>query len=275
MKGIEDIVGWFCSTGSQSAVVALSGGVDSALVAAAAKRAFGSRAVAITADYKTLSKEELTSARRVAEELAISHRIITYSELENPDFVKNDEMRCYHCRTELGDHLRAESKRMSISLIVDGTNADDLLEHRPGIQAMREAGIKSPLAELGFGKAAVRQVAEQLGLSVYDKPSNACLASRLPTGTAVTPERLRRIEEAEAMVKSCTGVRQLRVRDHGDIARVEVARNEFQKILDPAILALIDGKLKSLGFRHVALDCAGYRSGSLVVIDGTPGGSHA
>lgn len=274
-RGIDELICWFRNTRSQSAVIALSGGVDSALVAAAAKRAFGSGAIAITADYSTLSEEELSSARRVAQELDIVHRIISYSELENPEFVKNDEMRCYHCRSELGSHLRKESERISVSLLVDGTNADDLLEYRPGIVAMRNAGIRSPLAELGFDKAAVRQVAKEIGLSVFDKPSNACLASRLPKGTAVTHEGLRKIEQAETFIKSTTGIRQLRVRDHGEIARVEIGRDEFSKIFDVDKLAAIDSKLKSLGYRHVAIDAAGYRSGSLIVLDRSVGGSRA
>jgi uncharacterized protein len=250
-------------------VVALSGGVDSAVVALAAKDALGEKAIAITADYKTLSQEELATASRVAREIGIAHRIVQYDELENPDFVKNDRMRCYHCRTELGEHLAAEAKKVGISLIVDGTNLDDLSDFRPGIKALREHGVRSPMAELGIAKAEVRDIARLRGLSVYDKPSNACLASRIPTGIEVTYEKLQRIESSEIVVKSIFGVRQVRVRDHGDLARIEVGKDELDKIFDAEKLALLDGKLKELGYRYVSIDPSGYRQGKLVMAGGS------
>jgi uncharacterized protein len=250
-------------------VVALSGGVDSAVVALAAKDALGEKAIAITADYKTLSQEELATASRVAREIGIAHRIVQYDELENPDFVKNDRMRCYHCRTELGEHLAAEAKKVGISLIVDGTNLDDLSDFRPGIRALREHGVRSPMAELGIAKAEVRDIARLRGLSVYDKPSNACLASRIPTGIEVTYEKLQRIESSEIVVKSIFGVRQVRVRDHGDLARIEVGKDELDKIFDAEKLALLDGKLKELGYRYVSIDPSGYRQGKLVMAGGS------
>lgn len=257
---------WFRANGD-SAVVALSGGVDSAVVALAAAKAFGTRAVAITADYKTLASEELAAAKRVANEIGIDHRIIQYSELDNPEFVKNDSMRCYYCRFELGTHLRTEAQREGIHLVVDGTNADDLKDYRPGIKALRENGIRSPLAELGVSKQQVRNIAHRFGLSVHDRPSNACLASRIPRGVPVTFEKLKRIEDAEVMAKSVLGVRQLRVRDHGEIARIEVATDEMTKLFDVAKLAILNTKLKELGFRFVSFDAGGYRTGNLVVID--------
>lgn len=266
MDSFHKLVEWFARNGD-SAVVALSGGVDSAVVALAAKKALDKNAIAITADYKTLAEEELATARQVAKEIGIEHKIIEYDELENPEFVKNDDMRCYHCRTELGQHLVQEAKRTGISLIVDGTNADDLTDYRPGIRALRENGVRSPMVELGITKSEIREIAKGFGLSIYDKPSNACLASRIPTGNEVTYEKLQRIESAEIIVKTIFGVRQVRVRDHGELARIEVGKDELQKMFDVDKLALLDGKLKELGFKFVSIDAAGYRTGKMVIID--------
>lgn len=268
MTAFDRLAGWFGESGGK-AIVALSGGVDSAVVALAAKKALGDDAVAVTADYKTLAEEELATARKVAKEIDIKHVIIEYDELENPDFVKNDGTRCYHCRTELGQHLAQEAKKLGAGLIVDGTNVDDLSDYRPGIRALRENGVRSPMAELGITKAEIRAMAKEHGLSVYDKPSNACLASRIPAGMEVTYEKLRKIESCEIIVKSIFGVRQVRVRDHGDVARIEVGRDELGRMFDADKLALLDGKLKELGFRFVAIDAAGYRAGKLAVVDGS------
>ncbi|NOJ28019.1 MAG: ATP-dependent sacrificial sulfur transferase LarE [Nitrososphaera sp.] len=261
----DRLVEWFSS--SKGAIVALSGGVDSAVVALAAKKALGDGAIAITADYKTLSEEELSTARKVAKEIGIQHTIIEYNELENPDFVKNDELRCYYCRTELGAHLAKQARKAGVSLVVDGTNIDDLSDYRPGIRALRENGVKSPMIELGISKAEIRDIARKFNLSIYDKPSNACLASRIPRGTDVTFEKLQKIESSEIIVKSIFAVRQVRVRDHGDVARVEVGKDELAKMFDADKLALLDLKLKELGFKFVAIDAAGYRTGNLVMID--------
>src|SRR5437867_166805 len=214
MDNFERLVDWFAKNGDR-VIVALSGGVDSAVVALAARKALGNNAMAITADYKTLADEELATARRVAKEIGIDHRLIEYDELENVEFVKNDMMRCYHCRTELGQHLAEEAKKANVALIVDGTNADDIADYRPGIRALRQNGVRSPMVELGLTKSEIREIAKSFGLSVYDKPSNACLASRIPTGSEVTYEKLQRIESAEIIVKTIFGVRQARVRDHG------------------------------------------------------------
>lgn len=270
MESMSRLVTWFSGNGDR-ALVALSGGVDSAVVAMAAFRALGPGALAVTADYKTLSREELDSARLVAREIGIAHRLIEYDELENPEFVKNDGTRCYHCRTELGEHLAMEANSSGIALIVDGTNLDDLSDYRPGIRALREHGVRSPMVELGIGKDEVRKIAKDCGLSVFDKPSNACLASRIPSGTEVTYEKLQRIEKAEIAVKTILGVRQVRVRDHGEIARIEVGKEELGKAFDPERLALADAKLKEIGFRYVAVDAAGYRPGKLL-IDGPKDG---
>src|SRR2546427_8277424 len=170
MESFDRMVRWFANNGD-SAVVALSGGVDSAVVALAAKKALGKNAVAITADYKTMAEEELTTARQVASEIGIDHKVIEYNELENPEFVKNDSMRCYHCRAELGQHLVEEAKKAGITLIVDGTNVDDLVDYRPGIRALRENGVRSPRVEPWITQAEIRGIARRFAHTVRAKPS--------------------------------------------------------------------------------------------------------
>jgi pyridinium-3,5-biscarboxylic acid mononucleotide sulfurtransferase len=264
-KNLYKLIEWF-SINTKSAIVALSGGVDSAVVALAAKKALGTNALSITANYKTLSADELAMAERIATEIGIAHRVIEYDELENPDFVKNDELRCYYCRNELGRRLVRESHKYGISLVVDGTNVDDLKEYRPGIMALRKNGVRSPFVELGMDKCQIRSVAQEYGLSIYNKPSNACLASRIPKGVSVTYEKLRKIEKSEIIVKRLSEARQVRVRDHGDIARIEVGPGELSKLFDLDKLASIDAELRNLGFKYVTIDIRGYRSGNLVLI---------
>lgn len=255
----QQLVSWFHNR-NEKVIVALSGGVDSAVVAMAAKKALDKNAIAVTADYNTLSADELTSAKRVAKEIDIEHKIITYNELDNTEFVKNDQLRCYHCRTELATYLSKEARQMDVDLIVDGTNTDDLSDYRPGIKALRENGIKSPLVELGINKQDVRNIAKANNLSVYDKPSNSCLASRIPHGMPVTLEKLKRIETAELLIKSIFKVRQVRVRDHQDIARIEVGKDEIKDMFDFEKMSVVDSKLRDLGFKHIALDLSGYKN---------------
>jgi uncharacterized protein len=263
---LRKLIEWFSANG-QSAVVALSGGVDSAVVALGAKKAFGIKALSITANYKTLSKEELFTAQKIAVEIGIGHKVLEYDELENPDFVKNDELRCYHCRNELGQRLVLEAHKYGISLVVDGTTVDDLKEYRPGIIALRKNGVRSPFVEMGIDKSQIRSIAQEYGLSIYNKPSNACLASRIPTGISVTHEKLQKIERSEIIVKKLCQVKQVRVRDHGDIARIEVERGELYKLFDVNLLTKIDAELRNLGFKYVTIDIRGYRSGNLVLLD--------
>jgi len=263
-RKFSDLVSWFSDKGR--VIVALSGGVDSGVVAYAAKKALDGNAIAVTADYKTLSDEELESARKIAIEIGIKHQVIEYSELDNRDFVKNDEHRCFHCRNELAEHLLEVAEKEKARLIVDGTNADDLDDFRPGIQALKQHGVKSPLVELSITKKEVRQIASMLSLSIFDRPSNACLASRIPHGTEVTADKLRRIEQAEIIVKKLFHVKQVRVRDHDEIARIEVGRDERSLLFDQVKLDELDSELKKLGFRFVAIEASGYKSGNLNVV---------
>ncbi len=269
---LEDRLGallsWF--KGRKSALVALSGGVDSALVAYAAYNSLRDRALAVTADYSSLSRDELEIAESIAREIGIRHRVITYDQLSNEGFINNDPMRCFYCRDMLARHLRAIALQEGIEVIVDGTNADDIREYRPGLKAMHMHGVMSPLLELGIGKDEVRALARYVGLSVHDKPSESCLASRVAYGTSISRERLGMVESAEHVVKSIFNVRQVRVRlhEHGNyiIARIEVGRDERKLLFDEEKLDRLDSILKSIGFTHVSIDAKGYKSGSLNVI---------
>ncbi len=264
MRQLEELLNWF--DGKDKVLVALSGGVDSALVAYAAQKALGESAAAVTADYKTLSKEELECAKKICIETGIRHIIIEYNELDNPNFVRNDQNRCYHCRTELAEHLLDLCKVEGFDLIVDGTNIDDLAEYRPGIIALKNNGVQSPLVEMGFTKSDVRNLARVVGLSVHDKPSNSCLASRIPWGNAVTVEKLARIEKCEIMIKQLFGVRQVRVRDFGNRASIEVGEYEINLLDNEQRMSALKHYMKEVGFDHILVDPDGYSPGKLNVI---------
>jgi uncharacterized protein len=264
MTKIDELINWF--DGQTKVLVALSGGVDSALVAYAAHKSLGNSAIAVTADYKTLAHEELESSEKICSEIGIRHIVVQYNELENAEFVKNDNNRCFHCRTELSKHLKEISKKENASLIVDGTNLDDLGEYRPGIKALKENGVRSPLVEIGYTKNEIREYAKKVGLSVYDRPSNSCLASRIPWGQEVTAERLARIEMGEIMIKQLFGARQVRVRDFNGTAKIEVGREEIHLLLDQTKLSNLIKNLKQIGFTSVIVDPEGYRPGKLNVI---------
>ena len=263
MNKLNDLVSWF--EDKDKVIIALSGGVDSAVVAYAAFQALGSSAIAITADYKTLSDDELLSAKKVCSEIGIEQILLDYSELENEEFVKNNSDRCFHCRMELGDHLIELAKKHEVKIIVDGTNIDDLGDYRPGIQALRENGIRSPLVETKFLKSDVRDIAKSVGLSVYDRPSNSCLASRIPWGQRVTAEKLTRIEFGETIVKQLTNIKQVRVRDFDGSAKIEVDK-EMIPVFNENIMNQITEKLKLIGFSSVDIDKDGYKPGKINVI---------
>jgi len=263
MSKLESLVDWFAD--KDKVFVALSGGVDSALVAYAAFQKLRSSAIAVTADYKTLSKEELDSAKKICSEIGIRQILLDYDELENTQFTKNDSNRCFYCRMELGTHLLELAKLHDVKTIVDGTNIDDLGEYRPGIEALKKNGIKNPLVETGFTKKEIRNTAKSVGLSVYDKPSNSCLASRIPWGQQVTAEKLIRIEYGETIIKQITKVKQVRLRDFNGYAKIEVEKNDVQ-IFNKEIVDEISNKLRLIGFSSVEIDKDGYKPGKINVI---------
>jgi len=263
MNKLNNLVKWF--EDKTKVMIALSGGVDSAVVAYAAFQALGNSAIAVTADYKTLSEEELLSAKQVCSEIGIEQILLDYSELENEEFVKNDSKRCFHCRMELGEHLIELAKKHDVKIIVDGTNLDDLGDYRPGIQALRENGIRSPLVETKFLKSQIREIAKSVGLSVCDRPSNSCLASRIPWGQRVTAEKLTRIEFGETLVKQLTNLKQVRVRDFEGSAKIEVDKKMIS-IFDDNIMNQLNEKLKIIGFTSVEIDKDGYKPGKINVI---------
>ena len=244
--------------GRGSILVAYSGGVDSAVVAALAHRALGDRALAVTAAAETLAGAELDHARRVAAEIGIRHEVVTYSELDDPEFVANPSYRCYVCQgMRMGTMVRLASER-GYAVVCDGTNASDPGPDRPGLKAVRERGVYSPLLAHGVDKEATRAIARALGLSVWDRPANACLSSRIPHGQVVTLGKLRRIEAAEDVLAGA-GFRVVRVRHEEGAARVEVGPDEVPRL--EAIWNDLEPRLRSLGFQRVAYDPQGYRRG--------------
>jgi uncharacterized protein len=244
--------------GRGSVLVAYSGGVDSAVVAALAQRALGERALAVTAAAETLAGAELDHARRAAAEIGIRHEIVTYSELDDPEFVANPSYRCYVCQgMRMGTMVRLAAER-GFSVVCDGTNASDPGPDRPGLRAVRERGVYSPLLEHGVDKQATRAIARSLGLSVWDRPANACLSSRIPHGQVVTLGKLRRIEAAEDVLAEA-GFRIVRVRHDQGAARVEVGPDEVSRLA--AVWDDLEPRLRSLGFERVAYDPRGYRRG--------------
>lgn len=245
-----------------SVLVAYSGGVDSTFLLKVAHDVLGEQAVAVTACSQTYPARELEEARAMAREIGARHLIIVSEELEIPGFADNPPDRCYFCKSELFSKLLQVARAEGLRYIVDGTNRDDLAEHRPGRQAAQEMGIRSPLLEAGLGKGEIRALSRELGLPTWGKPSMACLSSRFPYGVTITREKLKMVEEAEEYLRGL-GFRQVRVRHHEDIARIEVGPEEMSRFLAGGFGEAVARRLKELGYTYVVLDLEGYRPGSL------------
>jgi pyridinium-3,5-biscarboxylic acid mononucleotide sulfurtransferase len=247
--------------GMGSALVCYSGGIDSALVLAVAHEQLGDHAVGITAVSPSLAPREREDAGRLAEGLGARHYFVDSHELERPGYAANGPDRCFHCKTELYEIARHQRQRFELDNILNGTNCDDLGDYRPGLEAARQAGVRSPFVELGFGKSDVRAVAQLLGLPIWQKPASACLSSRIPYGTSVTRERLAQIAGLEQDLKDL-GFVQVRVRWHGKIARLELGVDELPRALAAATRESVIAAGKRHGFNYVTLDLEGYRVGS-------------
>ena len=243
-------------------LVAFSGGVDSAALAHVAKNS-AKETVLLTVDSITFPKTELDHARSVADEIGIKMRVIKVDELANQDLVKNPVDRCYHCKKELSTVWLSAAEELGMDVVVDGTNASDMLEHRPGALALEQAGIRSPFRETGISKAEIRAYAMDVGLSVADRPSMACLSSRFPYGTEITEDRVRQVNKVESEVKVLFGVDCVRARYHGDLVRIEVGRDEREKLFDIDKMDKIHELARESGFKYVAFDVLGYRTGAM------------
>jgi uncharacterized protein len=247
----------------ESCAVAFSAGIDSTVVAKAAQLALGDRAVAITGTSASLASGELDEARRLAGLIGIRHEVIFTDEFSKADYVRNAPDRCYHCKTELYTQIDGWAEKLGTAVVFNGANLDDLGDYRPGMQAASEHRVASPLAECGFDKQAVRELAHLWELPIWDKPATPCLSSRVAYGEEVTPERLAMIDAAEQYLRA-QGLRSLRVRYHkGEVARLEVPVTEIERLCQPQVREPLVERLKQLGFKYVTLDLEGFRSGSL------------
>lgn len=247
--------------GYESVVVAFSAGADSTLVAKVAADVLGERALAVTSASESLAERELREALEYAEALGIAHRVIYTNELSNPDYLANPTNRCYHCKTELYDHLVELAQQEGFATVANGLNLDDLGDYRPGLQAAKEHDVRAPLQEAGLTKPDVRAISKLLDVPTWDKPAMACLSSRVPYGESITPEILRQIDRAEQAIRDL-GYRQLRVRHHGQVARIELP-TELLVAFVTEHAAVVTEKLKALGYQYVSLDLQGFRSGSM------------
>jgi len=249
-------------TDMRSVLVCYSGGIDSAFVLAVASQELGEHAVGMTAVSPSLPDSEKADAARIAAQLGAVHRFVDSHEIERAGYVANGPDRCFHCKSELYEIAAQKRAEWQLHEVLNGTNLDDLGDYRPGLDAARQAGVRSPLVELSFSKADVREAARLIGMDVWDKPASACLSSRIPYGTSVTRERLTQIGGFEAELRAL-GFRQVRVRWHERIARIEVPADELETFLKPDLRDRVVSAGKRHGFNYVTLDLAGYRTGSL------------
>lgn len=248
--------------GYESVLVAFSGGVDSAYLAIAAQQALGSRALAVTADSPSYPENHRKLALSIVGSFGFNHELIQTEELERPEYRANPANRCYYCKDELYGQLKKLAVERGLAVVIDGNNADDRGDYRPGRQAAREHGVRSPLDEADLTKEEIRVLAREAGLESWNEPASACLSSRVPYGHEVSNEVLRQIEQAESAVREL-GFRVFRVRHHDTVARLEIARSEMARALEPEVSARITTALKALGYQYVSLDLQGYRLGSL------------
>jgi uncharacterized protein len=256
----EKLIGYLKSKGSVA--VAFSGGVDSSFLLKCAAEALGDKVLAVTACSSTYPERELHEATEFAKQYGIRHEIIVSEELDIERFRDNPPDRCYICKNELFTKIIAIAKANGIEYVAEGSNCDDMGDYRPGLIAVKELGVLSPLREAGLNKEEIRQLSKQMGLKTWDKQSFACLSSRIPYGERIDREKLAMIGQAEQFLLDL-GFRQLRVRHHGTIARIELSPDEMPRVFTEGLASKIDGKLKSLGFTYVALDLKGYRTGSM------------
>jgi len=244
------------------AVLAYSGGVDSSVLLRAASEVLGQDLIAVTAISETYPPAELEPAKQFAASLGVRHRILTTEELTRDEFSRNSPDRCYHCKQELFDKLRLIAETEGITLLLDGSNIDDLRDYRPGRKAAAAFSVRSPLAEAGLNKQDIRDLARRMGLPMWDKPSLACLSSRIPYGTAITSELLKNIQAAEDIIRGF-GIRQVRVRHHGDTARIEVEPADLVRLASGDVRQRVVDAFKGLGYVYICLDLEGYRTGSM------------
>jgi uncharacterized protein len=245
-----------------SVVIGLSGGVDSALLAAAAYDALGREALAVSGHSATHPESELADAKALAAALGIRHFVIDTTEMDDPDFAANGPRRCYFCKKHLFGEMWRIARDEGLAYVIEGSNRDDLSDYRPGMDALRELGVRSPFVELNIGKDEIRALAHERGLTVWDKPAAACLASRVPYGEIIDEAKLDRIEKAEDAMRAL-GFRLARARDHGDLVRLEIDPALFDRLTDASLRARIVQAMKDAGYRYVSLDLQGYRRGAM------------